>query len=182
MLWLHRATQGSRRTLVCPARQRFAAAVGALSEVGGKPCGREVTMPVLLSNSGWMQPEATTAAPGDPEPAGKPPSPGGFASFQPLIFLALMFGIFYFLLIRPQQKRQRETDNLLKALKKGDKVRTSGGIRGEILDLTDNEVTLLIADKVKINVLRSHVASRLGAEPAKDSVKEPAKDSVKEKA
>ena len=139
-------------------------------------------MPVLLSNSGWMQPEATTAAPGNPEPAGKPPAPGGFASFQPLIFLALMFGIFYFLLIRPQQKRQRETDNLLKALKKGDKVRTSGGIRGEILDLTETEVTLLIADKVKINVLRSHVASRLGTEAAKDPAKEPAKDSVKEKA
>jgi preprotein translocase subunit YajC len=132
-----------------------------------------------------MQPEATTtttAAPDTHEPAGKPSGPGGLASFQPLIFLALMFGIFYFLLIRPQQKRQRETDNLLKALRKGDKVRTSGGIRGEILDLTDSEVTLLIADKVKINVLRSHVASRLGTEPVKDSAKEPAKDSVKEKA
>lgn len=139
-------------------------------------------MPVLLSNSGWMQPEATTAAPDNHEPAGKPAAPGGLASFQPLIFLALMFGIFYFLMIRPQQKRQRETDNLLKALRKGDKVRTSGGIRGEILDLTESEVTLLIADKVKINVLRSHVASRLGTEPAKDSAKEPAKDSVKEKA
>jgi len=181
MLWLHRATQGSRRTLACPARQWFAAAVGALAEVGGKPCGREVTMPVLLSNSGWMQPEATTAAPDNHEPTAKPGGSGGFASFQPLIFLALMFGIFYFLLIRPQQKRQRETDNLLKALRKGDKVRTSGGIRGEILDLTDSEVTLLIADKVKINVLRSHVASRLG-EPVKDSAKEPTKDSVKEKA
>ena len=148
-------------------------------------------MSLLLANSAWMQPEATsTAAPDTHEPAARPAASGGLASFQPLIFLALMFGIFYFLLIRPQQKRQRETDNLLKALRKGDKVRTSGGIRGEILDLTDSEVTLLIADKVKINVLRSHVATRLGAEPgkdvakdvAKDAAKEPAKDSVKEKA
>ena len=59
---------------------------------------------------------------------------------QPLVFLVLMFGVFYFLLIRPQQKRQREADDMLKALQKGDKVRTSGGIRGEILDLTDTEV------------------------------------------
>lgn len=80
-----------------------------------------------------------------------------------MVMLALMFGVFYFLLIRPQQKRQREVDTMLKALKKGDVVRTSGGIRGEITDLTDNEVTLLIADKVKINVLRSHVAGKSDA-------------------
>jgi preprotein translocase subunit YajC len=80
---------------------------------------------------------------------------------QPFVVLGLMFALFYFLLIRPQQKRQRETDDMLKALRRGDKVRTSGGIRGEILDLTDTEVTLLIADKVKINVLRANVASRI---------------------
>ena len=85
-----------------------------------------------------------------------------------LLMLALMFGVFYFLLIRPQQKRQREIDNLLKSLKKGDQVRTSGGIRGEIVDLTDQEATLLIADKVKINILRSHVASKLTGDAAKE--------------
>lgn len=86
-----------------------------------------------------------------------------------LLMLALMFGVFYFLLIRPQQKRQREVDNLLKSLKKGDVVRTSGGIRGEIVDLTEQEATLLIADKVKINILRSHVASKqVAPEAAKE--------------
>jgi preprotein translocase subunit YajC len=85
-----------------------------------------------------------------------------------LLMLALMFGVFYFLLIRPQQKRQREVDNLLKSLKKGDVVRTSGGIRGEIVDLTEQEATLLIADKVKINILRSHVASKQVAPEAKE--------------
>jgi preprotein translocase subunit YajC len=85
-----------------------------------------------------------------------------------LLMLALMFGVFYFLLIRPQQKRQREVDNLLKSLKKGDVVRTSGGIRGEIVDLTEQEATLLIADKVKINILRSHVASKQAAPEAKE--------------
>lgn len=71
--------------------------------------------------------------------------------------LGVMFVIFYFLLIRPQQKRQREQDTMLKALKPGDHVRTTGGIRGEIVDLNDREITLLVAEKVKLNVLRSHV-------------------------
>jgi len=83
--------------------------------------------------------------------------------------------VMYFLLLRPQQKRQRELDDLLKALKKGDKVRTSGGIRGEVVELTDTEVTLLIADKVKINVLRSHVASR-AERPAPEAKTEDAKN------
>lgn len=99
--------------------------------------------------------------------------PGCAGSGSQLVMLAVMFAVFYFLLIRPQQKRQREVDDLLKALRKGDKVRTSGGIRGEILDLTDTEVTLLIAEKVKINVLRSHIATKIGAggEGAADDAK-----------
>ncbi len=85
-----------------------------------------------------------------------------------LLMLVMMFVIFYFLLIRPQQKRQKEVDEMLKALRKGDKVRTTGGIRGEIVDLNETDVTLLIADKVKINVLRSHVATRID-KPAADA-------------
>jgi preprotein translocase subunit YajC len=120
-----------------------------------------------------LQPEATPATPstGAPSGGGAPAAPGLLGSMQPMIFLVLMFAIFYFLLIRPQQKRQREVDDMLKALHKGDKVRTSGGIRGEILDLTDTEVTLLIADKVKVNVLRSHIASRINP-PSTESTKE----------
>lgn len=71
--------------------------------------------------------------------------------------------VFYFLIMRPQQKRQKEVDAMLKALQKGDKVRTSGGIRGEIVELGETDVTLLVADKVKINVLRTHVASKIPA-------------------
>ena len=112
-----------------------------------------------------MQPEATSTGSAQPASApgggGLPPGCGGGSS--QLVMLAVMFAVFYFLLIRPQQKRQREVDDLLKALRKGDKVRTSGGIRGEITDLNDTEVTLLVAEKVKINVLRSHIATRIGA-------------------
>lgn len=135
-------------------------------------------MPVLLTESAWsMQPEATSSTQ-EPAPSGqKPPAGRGDFVAQPLVMMAVMVGIFYFLLFRPQQKRQRETDQMLKSLKRGDKVRTSGGIRGEILELTDTEVTLRIDDKVKVNVLRSHIASRAGAE-AKDKEK----DKEKEKA
>ena len=97
----------------------------------------------------------------EPGPSGGGGGASGFAAIQPFVLMAVMFGVFYFLLIRPQQKRQRETDDMLKALRKGDKVRTSGGIRGEIVELTETDVTLCIADKVKLNVLRSHIASRI---------------------
>ena len=128
-----------------------------------------------------MQPEATAPSTGQPSagPSGGSsgvPGCGGEAGSQ-LVLLAVMFGVFYFLLIRPQQKRQREQDDLLKALRKGDKVRTSGGIRGEIADLTDTEVNLIIADKVKINVLRSHIATRI-ERPSAEGSSEDAKKST----
>lgn len=78
--------------------------------------------------------------------------------------LAVMVLVFYFLLIRPQQKREREREAMLKALKKGTVVRTSGGIRGEITDMTERDVTLLISDRTKINVLRSNIAGVDGAD------------------
>ena len=78
--------------------------------------------------------------------------------------MALMMVVFYLVLIRPQQKKQKELDRLLKSLKKGQKVRTTGGIRGEIVEFkteSGDEVVLQIADRVKINILRSHVAGIL---------------------
>jgi preprotein translocase subunit YajC len=108
-----------------------------------------------------MQPEATSGGTTQPDGAPAPQSapPGGGGELQ-LLLLPLMFVLFYFLMIRPQQKKQKEMDEMLKALRRGDIVRTSGGIRGEIADITDTEVTLLVADKVKINVLRSHIAGK----------------------
>lgn len=118
---------------------------------------------LLIESLASMQPEPTTGAPSTAPAGPSGPSGGGsaWAAAQPLVLMAVMFGVFYFLLIRPQQKRQREQEDMLKALRKGDKVRTSGGIRGEIADLTDTEVTLRVDDKVKINILRSHIASRI---------------------
>ena len=70
-----------------------------------------------------------------------------------------MMLIFYFLLIRPQQKRQKEHDAMLRSLRKGSIVRTTGGIRGEGFSLDDTEAVLIIADRVKVNVLRTHIQS-----------------------
>lgn len=78
-------------------------------------------------------------------------------SFLPL---ALMFVIFYFLLIRPQQKRQKEHQTMLKALKKGDKVVTSGGIIGSVVGVAEDKVVLKVGeDEVKLEFERSAVSS-----------------------
>lgn len=79
---------------------------------------------------------------------------GGIASFVPLI---LIFVVFYFLLIRPQQKKAKEHQAYLNNLKKGEKVITSGGIHGRITGLTDTTVTLEIAENVRIKVTRSSI-------------------------
>jgi preprotein translocase subunit YajC len=79
----------------------------------------------------------------------------GFTAFIPII---LMFVIFYFLLIRPQQKKAKEHQNMVNSLKKGDRVITSGGIYGEITSLDDNTVTVEIADKVRVKVTRPSIA------------------------
>lgn len=72
--------------------------------------------------------------------------------------IAVMFAVFYFLLIRPQQKRAKEQAAMLAALTKGTIVRTTGGIRGEITQIDEREATLLVADRTRINVLRSAIA------------------------
>lgn len=101
--------------------------------------------------------EATAmAATGAPAGGG----PQGLISFLPLI---LIFIVFYFLLIRPQQKRAREHQTFLKNLKKGDQVVTNGGLLGEITGLTDTVVTLEIADKVRVKVSRQHVLGPVSA-------------------
>ena len=69
-----------------------------------------------------------------------------------------MFVIFYFLLIRPQQKRQKEHREMLSRLKKGDRVITNGGIIGTIDALTESELVVEIADRVRVRVARGQVS------------------------
>ena len=76
----------------------------------------------------------------------------------PLLMMLSIFVIFYFLLIRPQQKKAKEHRQFLENLKRGDRVMTSGGLCGEIITLSDQILTLEIADKVRVEVGRGHVA------------------------
>jgi len=72
--------------------------------------------------------------------------------------MVLMVVIFYFLLIRPQQKKAKEHRTLLDNLKRGDRVITNGGIIGEITALSDQVVTIEVADKVRLDVGRPYIA------------------------
>ena len=96
-----------------------------------------------------------------PPAQGQEGGQGGFGFFIPLI---IIFAIFYFILIRPQQKRQKDQRLLLQNLKKGDKVITTGGLQGTISSLSDTVVTLEIADKVKVKVGRSYIAGLMKSE------------------
>jgi preprotein translocase subunit YajC len=92
---------------------------------------------------------------------------GGFGAFIPLI---LMFAIFYFLLIRPQQKKAKQHKAMLSAVRKGDKVVTSGGLHGEITGITEDVLTVEIAPKVRVKVSRGSIAGVLKrGEPGADS-------------
>ena len=92
-------------------------------------------------------------------------SGSGFAQFIPLI---LIFVIFYFFLIRPQQKKVKEHKAMVAALKRGDEVVTSGGIVGKVERvLGDDKVDLLISDGVTVQVVQSTIASLLNKPAAK---------------
>ncbi len=86
---------------------------------------------------------------------------GGGGDYSFIIVMAILFAIFYFLLIRPQQQKQKELKSMLDNLAHGDTVITSGGIHGKIVGLTDTVATLEIADKVKIKVSRSFIGAVL---------------------
>jgi preprotein translocase subunit YajC len=85
-----------------------------------------------------------------------PSGPGGLMAFAPLLIIMV---IFYVLLILPAQRRQKKTQEMLNALKNGDKVVTSGGLFGTIVGIEGDAVQLRIADQVKVKVLRSAVAA-----------------------
>lgn len=115
---------------------------------------------------------------------------GGFdiMAFMPLI---MIFVIFYFLLIRPQQKKMKEHQSMLAAIRRGDRVVTNGGLIGTVNKITsDTELLVEIADNVKVRVARSMIAevsSKTEAvnsdEPKQDTavrdIKKPAKKASK---
>tara|TARA_B110000008_G_scaffold265505_1_gene290733 strand:+ start:241 stop:525 length:285 start_codon:yes stop_codon:yes gene_type:complete len=89
----------------------------------------------------------------------------GIAQFIPLI---LIFVIFYFFLIRPQQKRVKEHKSMVESLKRGDEVITSGGIIGTVdRVMEDDRIEVVIGDNVKVQIIRSTITSQLKKEENK---------------
>src|SRR5580698_2282 len=88
------------------------------------------------------------------------PGPGGFGSGFSLLLPVLMIGVVYLMMIRPQQKKQKVWAQMLSELKTGDKITTTGGIRGTILSLKDDALVIRVApDGIKIEVVKSAIAS-----------------------
>ena len=88
------------------------------------------------------------------------PAPGG-GGLQLLIMMAIFFGIMYFMIIRPQQKRAKEHRDLIASLSKGDEIAVAGGVVGKVVDLGDNLVEISVSDNTTIKVQRHAVASVL---------------------
>jgi preprotein translocase subunit YajC len=92
-------------------------------------------------------------------------------AFGQLVPLILIFGIMYFLLIRPQQKKAKEHKAMITALRRGDQVVTQGGLIGKVSKVKDdNEIEVEVSDGVKVRVVQSTIAQVLSkTEPVKDS-------------
>jgi preprotein translocase subunit YajC len=103
----------------------------------------DLDMNFLISDA-WAQ-----AAPGG--------APGG--QFQFAILMAVFIGLFYFMLIRPQQRRAKEHQNLVSKLSAGDEVVTNGGLLGKVTDVGDTFVTLEVADGVRVKVQKVQIAA-----------------------
>ncbi len=88
---------------------------------------------------------------------------GGGGGLTALLPLVLMFAIFYFLLIRPQQKKAKAHKEMLSNIKKGDVIITQGGIQGKVTGVTDAYLTVEIAEKVRVKIARSFVSAKVTA-------------------
>jgi preprotein translocase subunit YajC len=98
------------------------------------------------------------------QPGGGGSQGSSYMTFLPIIFI---FVIFYFLLIRPQQKQKKEHQNLLGNLKVGDQVITTGGMYGKITGMRESIITLEISDKVRVKVNRANIAGVVKADVMK---------------
>jgi preprotein translocase subunit YajC len=95
--------------------------------------------------------------------AGAQQPPSGILGFLlgPFGMMIIIFGIIYMLIMRPQQKKQKELQELLRNLQKGDKVLTQSGIYGTIAQLDEKNIVLQVADKVQIKITRWSIADKV---------------------
>jgi len=89
--------------------------------------------------------------------AGSAGAQGGASGWSSIIMIVALIAIFYFFMIRPQSKKQKEIKKFRDAMKKGDKVTTAGGIHGKIRDIKENVIILQIDDNVKITIDKTMV-------------------------
>ena len=101
------------------------------------------------------------------------PGGGGLMTFMP--FVAII-AIFYFLIIRPQSKKRKETEKMLSTLKKGDRIVTIGGLYGTIQSVRDTTVIIRADDNVKLEFLRSAISSVVTQAPSKEEKNEEKED------
>ena len=101
--------------------------------------------------------------------AASPPGGGAQSMLPTVIMIASMLAIFYFLLLRPQQKQKQDRERMLSAIKRGDKVVTTGGMFGPVTNLTDKTVTLRVADQVKLEFERGAIGRVVEVQVDKDA-------------
>lgn len=106
---------------------------------------------------------------------------GGGQITTTIITFGLVILIFYFLILRPQNKRQKETKNMLATLKKGDKVATIGGIRGIVQSVKEQTVVVKVDDNTKIEFTKSAVATVLERKESKEEDESPKLEAQDEK-
>lgn len=95
----------------------------------------------------------------------------GSGSVNSIIMMLLIFGVFYFILIRPQTKKQKEHQLMLSAIVKGDTIVTRGGLIGTVTGSKGNELIIEIQNKVRVRVLRSHVDGKYDPKDAQKTEK-----------
>ena len=106
--------------------------------------------------------------------AGATGAAGGASQWGILIVMPLIILVFYFLVMRPQNKKQKEAKKMLEGLRKGDRIVTIGGLRGTVVSVKDDAVVLKVDDNTKLEYSKSAVATVLKRE--EESTPEPAKE------
>jgi preprotein translocase subunit YajC len=107
-------------------------------------------------------------AAGDASGAAAAPAGGGMST---MLLFAVIFGLFYMLIIRPQQKRAKTHRNMISSIQQGDEVITNGGIIGKVVSLDENYISVEIAEHVTIRLQKSYVSASLPKGTAKAAEK-----------